>query len=493
MTAGRPLDSCAPRPHVAVIGGGISGLATAYFLRRGKEPPDVTVIEGADRLGGKVLTCRVGEFLVDTGPDSLLGLPALRSLLEDLGLADAVVPVAPLGFYVWSRGKLRRMPSGTLFGVPDRLIPLLRSRLLSPLGVLRAGLDLLLPRQYLPDDASVAELLRPRFGTQLFERLVEPLLGGIHAGRASELSARSTVPDIDALVRANRSPYLAVRRLRHKAGHPAGHTAGHEAAKGVRPAMVTLDLGLGQLISALAGALAESDVRLGARATALQRTAEAFEIQIEDGGERATVKADAVVVATPAFVTADLVEALTPTAATELRDVPYVEVATIVVVYPAAAVGRRLDATGFLVPPAEGRLLVGCSWLSAKWPRLSSESVVVLRAMVGRAGDERAAFLDDATLIRRVHAELAEAMGVSAEPLHTHVQRWPRALPQYTVGHQARLNRLENALAKVPGLHVTGASYRGAGVAGCVAQAKETAALALASLDVMGQTQMAQP
>ena len=173
----------------------------------------MTVIEGADRLGGKVLTCRVGEFLVDTGPDSLLGLPALRSLLEDLGLADAVVPVAPLGFYVWSRGKLRRMPPGTLFGVPDRLIPLLRSRLLSPLGVLRAGLDLLLPRQYLPDDASVAELLRPRFGTQLFERLVEPLLGGIHAGSASELSARSTVPDIDALVRANRSPYLAVRRL----------------------------------------------------------------------------------------------------------------------------------------------------------------------------------------------------------------------------------------------------------------------------------------
>ena len=165
---------------------------------------------------------------------------------------------------------------------------------------------------------------------------------------------------------------------------------------------------------------------------------------------------------------------------------PYVEVATIVLIYPAAAVGRRLDATGFLVPPAEGRLLVGCSWLSAKWPRLSSESVVVLRAMVGRAGDERAASLDDATLIRRVHAELAEAMGLSAEPLHTHLQRWPRALPQYTVGHQERLNRLDVALAKVPGLHVTGAAYRGAGVAGCIAQAKETAALTLASLDGHG-------
>ena len=485
MTAARPLDSCALRPHVAVIGGGVSGLATAYFLRRGEEAPHVTVIEAADRLGGKVLTCQVGEFPVDTGPDSLLGQPALRSLLEDLGLGDAVEPVAPLGFYVWSQGKLRRLPPGTLFGVPDRLIPLLRSRLLSPLGVLRAGLDLVLPRRRLPDDASVAELLRPRFGTQLFERLVEPLLGGIHAGCANELSARSTVPDIDALVRANRSPYLAVRRLRH--------TAGQRSTKRVRPAMVTLDLGLGQLITALTGALVETEIRLGTRATALERTADGFQINVEDGSSRATLWADAVVVATPAFVTADLVESLAPTAATELRDVPYVDVATITLNYPADAIGRRLDATGFLVPPAEGRLVVGCSWLSAKWPHLSSETVAVLRAMVGRSGDQRWASLDDATLIRRVHAELAEAVALSAEPLHTHLQRWPRALPQYTVGHQERLNKLDVALAKVPGLHVTGAAYRGAGVASCIAQAAETAALTLAGLNAVTQTQMAQP
>jgi len=482
MTAARPLNLRAPRPHVVVVGGGVSGLATAYFLSRGKEPPHVTVIEAADRLGGKVSTCQVGEFRVDTGPDSLLGRPALQSLLEDLGLADATVPVAPLGFYVWSRGRLRRLPSGTLFGVPDRLIPLLRSRLLSPLGVLRAGLDVVLPRQHPPDDASVAALLRPRFGRQLFERLIEPLLGGIHAGRASELSARSTVPDIDALVRANRSTYLAVRRLRR--------TASHQAATRVRPAMVTLDLGLGQLIAGLTDALTETDVRLGTRATALERTTEGFQIDIEDGSARASLKADAVVVATPAFVTADLVESLTPMAATELRAVPYVDVATIVLIYPAAAVGRPLDATGFLVPPADGRLMVGCSWLSAKWSRLSSEKVVVIRAMVGRAGDQRGASLDDATLIRRVHAELVEAMGLSAEPLHTHVQRWPRALPQYTVGHQARLNELDDALAKVPGLQVTGAAYRGAGVAACIAQAEETAALTLTSLDASTQTQV---
>ena len=480
MTAVRPSDVHARRPHVAVIGGGISGLAIAHFLRRGDESsrPHVTVIEAADRLGGKVLTCQVGAVSVDTGPDSLQGRPVLLSLLADLGLADAVVPVAPLGFYVWSRGKLRRLPPGTQFGVPGRLVPLLRSRLLSPAGTLRAGLDLVLPRQRLPEDASIAELLRPRFGNQVFERLVEPLLGGILAGRASDLSARSTVPYIDALVRANRSPYLALRRLRRK------------VAKVGRPAMVTIDPGLGRLVTALTDALTDTDVLLGTRATGLHHTANGFQIDIEHDGTPGTQQVDAVVVATPAFVTADLVESLTPSAASALRDVPYADVATIVLTYPAAAVGRRLDATGFLVPPAEGRLVVGCSWLSAKWPHLASKTSVVIRAMVGRAGDQRWAALDDGTLIRRVHAELAAVMSLSAGPLDARVQRWPRALPQYTVGHQDRLNRLDAALAYVPGLHVTGAAYRGAGVAACVAQAEETATRALAGLSALTPAQM---
>ena len=246
--------------------------------------------------------------------------------------------------------------------------------------------------------------------------------------------------------------------------------------------MVTLDLGLGQLVAAFRGALTGTDVRLGTRATALHRTTDGFQIDIERGGAHATLNADAVVLATPAFVTADLVQSLTSTSATALREVPYADVATIILTYPADSVERRMDATGFLVPPAEGRLVVGCSWLSAKWPRLASENVVVLRAMVGRAGDQRWVPLDDARLIRRVRAELAEAMGLSAEPLQTHVQRWPRALPQYIVGHQDRLDRLDVALAEVPGLHVTGAAYRGAGVAGCVAQAEEVAVRALARL-----------
>jgi protoporphyrinogen/coproporphyrinogen III oxidase len=235
-----------PRPRVAVIGGGISGLATVYFLCRASSRPQVTVIEASNRLGGKVLTRRVGGHAVDTGTDSLPAQPALLSLLDDLGLSGAIVGAAPLGTYVWSRGKLRRLPPRTMFGMPARLSPLLRSRLLSPAGVFRAGLDLVLPRQRLPADTSLAELLRPRFGPELLERLVEPLVGGIHAGPVDQLSARSTVPDIDALARANRSLYLALRRRRRA-------TATTSAGKGSvpAPAMLSLGPGLGQLVAAL--------------------------------------------------------------------------------------------------------------------------------------------------------------------------------------------------------------------------------------------------
>ena len=477
VTTDRPLFFHARRPRVAVIGGGISGLATAYFLSRDTQghSPRVSVIEAAGRLGGKVFTRQVGELAVDTGPDSLPVRPVLMSLLAELGLADAIVPVAAKGAYVWSHGKLRRLPPGTATGVPDRLVPLLRSRLLSPWGILRAGLDLVLPRRSLPADASIADVLRPRFGPQLFERLVEPLLGGMYAGRADLLSARSTVPDLEALARANRSVYLALRRRRRDARTTgaAGHTA---------PSLVTLDGGLGRLIAALTDALTDADLRVSTPVTALQPAPDGFRLDLGEGSIRTILDADAVVFATPAFATADLIESLAPAAAAVLRDIPYLDVATITLTYRARDVGHLLDATGFLVPPVEGRLLVGCSWLSAKWPHLAPASVVVLRAIVGRPGDRSWAALDDDTLIRRVRGELADAMGLTAAPRHTHLQRWPRALPQYTVGHCGRLDRLDAALGRVPGLHVTGAAYRGAGVVGCIAQAQECAAKVLAGL-----------
>jgi len=452
------------RPRVVIVGGGISGLATAHSLhRRLGAGVQLILVEGGPRLGGKVANQHFSGHLVDTGPDALLvRVPAMAALLEELGLGDQTVAPASLGAHVWSRGQLRRLPTGTLFGVPDRLLPLLKSRLLSPAGLVRAALDLVLPRRRTPShDPSIADLVVPRLGSQVFDRLVEPLLGGVHAGRASELSARSTVPDIEAIARKNRSLYLGLRRLRRHAPPASG-----------APILVTLNGGLVRLVEALVARLSDADVRLNSTVSLVARDGDAYRVDLVDG---ASIAADAVVLATPAFVTAKLLADLAPDDATMLEQVPYVDVATIWLAYPRSAMGRPLDGTGFLVPPEEGKFLVGCTWSSAKWPHLADDALVLIRCMVGRRGDRRWLSMDDETLVRGVHDELVESMGLTSGPIHHSIQRWPQAMPQYLVGHKDRLDAVGAALGHLPGLYLTGAAYRGVGMASCVADAERIA------------------
>jgi oxygen-dependent protoporphyrinogen oxidase len=451
------------QPKVVIVGGGMSGLATAHFIHRTLGAGvRITLVEGGPRLGGKVATEEFGGHLVDTGPDALLmRVPAMAALLKDLGFNDQLVAPAALGAHVWSRGRLRRLPTGTLFGVPDRLVPLVRSQLLSPIGLARAALDLVLPRTPVSDDPSIADLVAPRLGSQVFDRLVEPLLGGVHAGRAAELSARSTVPEIAALARKNRSLYLGLRRLRHHAAPSSGG-----------PVLITLAGGLARLVDALAARLGDADVRLNTTVSLVARDGAGYRVDLSDGQ---SIAADAVVLATPAFVTSRLLADMAPDVATVLSEVPYVDVATIWLAYPRSAMGRPLDGTGFLVPPEEGKLLVGCTWSSAKWPHLSDEHLILIRCMVGRRGDRRWLDMDDEALVRGVHDELIESMGLTAGPVHQSIQRWPLAMPQYVVGHQNRLDAMEAALSHLPGLYLTGAAYRGVGLASCVADAERTA------------------
>jgi len=424
-----------------IIGGGISGLATAHGIHRllGARV-QLTIIESGSKLGGKIATETFGGHLVDTGPDALLvRIPAMAALLDELGLGDQLVSPSPLGAHIWSRGRLRRIPAGTMFGVPDRLIPLLKSRLLSPLGIARAGLDVVLPRRrHVSDDPSIADLVGPRLGQQVFDRLVEPLLGGVHAGRAAALRLR----------------------LRPKPAKKAG------------PVLVTLAGGLVRLVDALVERLADADVRLGAAVRLVVRDGDGYRVDLVDGP---SISADAVVLATPAFASARILADLAPDVTSVLEQVPYVDVATIWLAYPRSALARPLDGTGFLVPPEERKFLVGCTWSSAKWPHLADKDLVLIRCMVGRRGDQRWLTMDDDALVRGAHDELVEVMGLTQAPLHHSIQRWPEAMPQYLVGHSARLAALKTALAHQPGLYLTGAAYRGVGIASCVADAERTA------------------
>ena len=452
------------QPKVVIVGGGMSGLATAHFIhRRLGEGVQITLVEAEPQLGGKVATQEFGGHLVDTGPDALLmRVPAMATLLKDLGFNDQLVAPASLGAHVWSRGRLRRLPTGTLFGVPDRLVPLVKSQLLSPMGLVRAALDLVLPRnRSLSDDPSIADLVAPRLGAQVFDRLVEPLLGGVHAGRAAELSARSTVPEIAALARKNRSLYLGLRRLRHHAAPSSGG-----------PVLITLAGGLVRLIEALAAQLGKADVRLNTNVSLVAREGAGYRVDLADGQ---SIAADAVVLATPAFVSSRLLTDVAPDVATVLDEIPYVDVATIWLAYPPSAMGRPLDGTGFLIPPEEGKLLVGCTWSSAKWPHLHDDNLVLIRCMVGRRGDTRWLSMDDQALVSGVHDELVESMGLTSGPIHQSIQRWPNGMPQYVVGHQNRLDAMKASLSRLPGLYLTGAAFRGVGLASCVADAERTA------------------
>jgi oxygen-dependent protoporphyrinogen oxidase len=466
--------------RVAVIGGGVSGLGTAYHLtgaaRRPSDPPDrlpqVTVYEADPRLGGKVATVQVAGLPVDTGPDAVMVRAAAASLLlGELGLDPLRQAPAGTGAFVWARGRLRPLPPGSMFGVPDRLLPLLRSGLVGPIGFVRAAADVVSPRRESPDaDPTIEQLLRPRFGRQVYENLIEPMLGGVHAGRASRLSARSAVPEVAALIEGRRSIYLALRAR-------ASRTRGAQPSV---PALVSLDGGLVRLIDALRAAILlapGAHVLTGTRVTSVQRTGGRRYVVVAEGVP--SLEVDDVVIATPAWEAARLLGPLSPAAAAGAAAIRYAGVATVTLAYPPTAVGRPLDGTGFLVPPAEHRLLVGCSWLTAKWPQLRSDRVVLLRCMVGRDGDQAWAELDDAALTAAVRAELAASMGVSGEPLAVHVRRMPRAMPQYTVGHGDRLTAMDAALAGLPGVRVTGAGYRGVGIAGCLAQAEAAAAAVL--------------
>ncbi|HYF71558.1 MAG TPA: protoporphyrinogen oxidase [Nocardioides sp.] len=450
--------------QVVVVGGGISGLATAYYLRQRLGPDAaVRVLESSGAPGGKVHTARIAGRPVDTGPDAYLSrAPELGKLVASLGLAASVVEPQSTGSYIWSRGALRSLPPGMAFGLPERLVPLLRSGILGPAEVARAGLDLVLPPTRLPEDPSVADLVRPRFGSGVYDRLVAPLLGGVHAGDPALLSATSTVPEIAAMARSGRSLYLTMRRRRRTAPKPAGRPSAP---------LVSLRGGLSALTGRLAEELGPEGVLTGTPVRGIDRRADgSWTVRTDDR----LLPATHVVLATPAYVAADLLAGLAPAAATLLRGIGYVDVANVTLAFRRHEVPPLPPGTGFLVPPAEGELVVGCSWLSQKWPQ-PDDDLVLVKTMVGRAGDTRWLAMDDDRLVDEVRDALGRMLGISADPVDRLVQRWPGAMPQYVVGHAARLTALDAELADLPGLALTGAAYRGVGLAGCVAQAEATA------------------
>jgi oxygen-dependent protoporphyrinogen oxidase len=477
-----------PSATVAVVGGGIAGLSAAWELTCAAPGTRVIVFEADKRLGGKLETGAIGGRAVDLGPDAFLARrPEAVALCHELGLGDELVSPGARRAFVWARGQLRALPAGLALGVPTRLYPLARSGILSPFGVSRAAVDLVgwPPRRRAPlpgpHDRAVADITRQRLGREVTERLVDPLIGGIHAGDTTTMSAAAVFP---ALLDAAARPGSLMRALR------AGTTSAAPAVSDSEPPVFyTVRGGLSRLVDALASALAArgAEVRLRTPVEHLERRHAPGE---PDGRGQArpgwalrtsteTVESDAVVIATPATAAAALLDPVDHTLAAMLAMVEYSDVTLVTMQLPSTSVERPLEGTGFLVPAGTGCLVTACTWLTSKWPELQRPGDVLLRASAGRFGDDRASAMSDDEIVARVLQELGPVLGLRARATEAVVTRWTDAFPQYAVGHVEGVRSIEEAAAHLPRLALAGAALHGVGIPACIASGRRAAGAVL--------------
>lgn len=473
------MTSLAGGRTVVVVGGGITGLAAAYELGTAETKVRVALLEGGDRLGGKVqATPFAGLPSVECGADMFLArTPAAVELARDLGLADDLVAPVDLPAFVWSRGQLHRLPPGLVLGAPAHLGPMARSRLLSWRGKARAAVEPLLPRWRPAGDErdTLGLAVRARFGDEVLDRLVGPLIGGINAGDPDHLSLRAVTPQIADALAEHRSLLLG---LRAQAGGARRGPTGQAPASPFLAPRGGVSVLVERLRAAVAGAGGE--IRTATPVTALERRDGGWMVQPTCGP---AIEADAVVLTVPAPDAATLVGDLSPDAATALRTIAAASVAMVTLAVPEDAITRPVTASGYLVPRSEQRTITACSWGSSKWAEWRVPGQVVLRISAGRDGDERALELGDDDLLEAVLSDLDRHIGLCGQPTATRITRWWNAMPQYAPGHVERVDTLTAALARdAPGLWLAGAAYRGLGVPACIAQGRAAARAALATV-----------
>lgn len=448
---------------VAVVGGGISGLTAAYELQRAGIA--TTLVEASDRLGGVIRTERHDGFIIDAGPDSFLSTkPGGVQLADELGIADRIIDTRPDGggTFILRNGQLQPLPEGITLLVPTRFRQIIESPLLDLRGKARLLGDWFIPARKDEADESVATFMTRRVGQQAFERLAEPLLSGIYSGDAWQLGILSTFPRLRAVEREHGGLIRGALAQRK------------QASNGTRERrytpFVSFESGLEELITSTTKALEAVDLRLGAEAVDLEETSDGYRLQLASGE---TVEADAVLIATQARPTATLLDELAPVAAGELRGIPYVSSATVSLAFREADIAGNIHGRGFVIPRAENRFITAITWSSKKFAGRTPEGMALLRGFAGRAGREEDAALPEDQLVERVRSDLAKITGIRAEPLFAKIFRWPKAMPQYLVGHQDRLTRIDNALADHPRIALTGAAYRGVGIPDCISNARQ--------------------
>jgi len=450
---------------VVVVGGGIAGLAAGYELHR--RGVGFAILERAPRAGGVILSEEIDGFTIDAGPDALLTQkPEAVALCEELGLGDRLMATKePRVAYIQRGGRLHPLPAASVLGIPTALGPFIKTRLFSWPGKLRMGAEVFVPARRDDADESIGQFIERRFGREAVTYLAEPLLAGIHAGDVDRLSLRSLFPRFAQIEKRDGS---LLRAFRRQAAHAPRNPDG---------VFRSLPGGLSELVRALVAALPQSAVRLNSAVTAVVASRGAggggFRIETSSGP---ALDARAVVFSTPAYVTGALARGLDAELARRCEEVPYASTGTIALGFARDQVAHPLTGSGFVVPRVEGTGILAASWLSSKWPHRAPEGRVLLRTFVGGGRDPDALSRSDAELVERSLAALRPLLGIRGAPLLARVYRFDRASAQHEVGHGARLDAIERALARQPGVFVTGSGFRGVGIPDCVADARLTAA-----------------
>jgi len=476
--------------RIAIIGGGIAGLAAAYELelaRTAGAAVEYVLFEATDRLGGAIAT-EVDGAVLERGPDSFITeKPAAAELCRELGLESELTSSNDIArkTYIVVRNRLVPLPDGLMFLIPTKLIPTALTRLFSLPTKLRMALELLLPpRPSGQADESVAALVERHFGAEVVDRLADPLLSGIYGGYAAQLSARTVLPrllEMESKYGSLTLGMLAAHRKMQASQRPAAGNGSRPAARGI---FTTLRGGMQQMVDALEARLNPAWVRRSTPISALRKSAESWTVESAGASERF----DAVIVSTPAWAAGALLSSLDQTLGEDLSGVPYSSSITVNLVYDEARIGKLPEGFGFLVPASEGRTLLACTFVHRKFLGRTPPGKAVLRAFLGGMKNEPLLNESDEVLTATVRRELSEILGAAVlkadvEPDQVQISRWRRAMAQYAVGHQEVKQRIASHVAALPGLRLAGNAYDGIGVPDCIRLGRK-AARELLAIDI---------
>lgn len=478
--------------RVAIIGGGIAGLAAAYELEKAREAGaavEYRLFESRERLGGSLASETVNGIVLERGPDSFLSeKPAGAELCRELGLGDQLTPSndANRKTHIVVKNRLVPLPDGLMFLIPTKLVPTALTGLFSPATKIKMALELLHPPRPSGQDESVAALVQRHFGKEAVDRLADPLLSGIYGGDATQLSARTVLPKLVEMETQygslTRGMLAAHKQMRAKmAAMRAANGNGEQAQAGQKPAgprsiFTTLKGGLQQLVDALEARLNPKWVRTSTAVNALERDGNGWRLRFNQGEEFY----DAVILASPSWASGKLLAATDAALGDELSGIPYSSSITVNLVFDEAQLGPLPDGFGFLVPAVEGRAMLACTFVHRKFVGRTPTGKAVLRAFLGGAKNEALLDQSDDVLIATVRRELSEILGARVVGPHipaeaTQVSRWRRAMAQYAVGHQERMKRVKERMAGLPGLRLAGNAYDGIGIPDCIRTGRNAA------------------